>query len=493
MDNTSKASRGVATVAAIFEGIIFLISLFGIYTMFNYEILPLKYRLIVTAGLVFINLLLFIFIALGFHRKGFAWTSFVSSFLVLLVAALAVFYLQSGVGTLNTMGIGEAGYTRKTPFSIRVMQDSEIQSIEQLKDVTLSAPYASDQENIDVFYNDFAKENDFDLQVSEAGSYLNGVNMLYNGETEVIIFNEGFLSIISEQYPDFESETRKITEQTVKVQVIEETKKGAVATEAFSVYISGIDTSGPVDTTSRSDVNLIMTVNPNTKKILLLSVPRDSYVAVAGGGNDQMDKLTHAGIYSVESSKQTLANLFGVEIDYWVRVNFTSVINIVDILGGITVNNPTEFTGPGGINFAAGEIDLNGEEALSFSRERYSLEGGDLSRGKNQEIVLKGIINKLSGAEVLSNFTSLLKSVEQSMQTNMSTNEMMRLVNFQLEDGRPWDIVSTSITGYGEMGLPSYAMPGWNLYMFVPDEASVAATKQAMEDVMAGLEPQVTE
>lgn len=488
MENSNSTIKGLAVVAAIFEGIIFVISLFALYTLFNYEILPLRYRLIITGVLIFINLLLFIFIALGFHRKNFAWISFIAGFIILLVAAFAAFYLQSGVGTLNTMGIGEAGYTRKTVFSIRVLQDSEIQSIEQLKDETLSAPYISDQENIDVFYSDFAQENDFELKISEADSYLNSVRMLYDGETDVILFNESFLPIISEQYPNFESDTRKVTEQTVKVQVAEETKKGAVATEAFSVYISGIDTSGPVDTTSRSDVNLIMTVNPNTKKILLVSVPRDSYVAIAGGGNDQMDKLTHAGIYGVESSKQTLVNLFGVEIDYWLRVNFSSVITIVDILGGITVSNPIEFSGPGGHLFPAGEIQLNGEEALAFSRERYSLEGGDLSRGKNQEIVLKGIINKLSGAEVLSNFTSLLKSVEQSMQTNMSTNEMMRLVNFQLEDGRPWDIVSTSVTGYGEMGLPSYAMPGWDLYMFVPDESSIAAIKKAMEDVMAGNE-----
>lgn len=480
-----------AVIAAVFEGFIFLISLFTVYTLFNYEVLPLRYRLAVTAALVVINLLLFIFIALGFSRKGFAKFSLVLTFAILLFIGVGVYYLQTGVGSLNFMGIGDRGYFRKTRYTIRVMDSSEITAYEQLKGISLEAAYAGDQESIDVFLSEFKASEGIDLEIAEAGSYMNAMQDLYNGKTQVILFNEGYSSIVSEEFPDFETDTRVITDKTVRVKVDTETGSGNVAKEPFSVYISGIDTSGPVDTTSRSDVNLIMTVNPQTKKILLVSTPRDSYVAVAGGGNDEMDKLTHAGIYGVESSQQTLANLYEIDIDYWVRVNFSSVIDIVDILGGITVENPTEFSGPGGHYFPAGTIHLNGEEALSFSRERYSLAGGDLSRGRNQEIVLTGIINKLSGREVLSNFTSLMKAAEDSMQTNMSTNEMMRLVNLQLDDPRPWEITSTSVSGHGETGLPSYAMPGWDLYMFVLDEDSVAAVRQAMDEVIAGNVPRI--
>ncbi len=486
MDVETRQATGIAKAAVVLEAIIFMISLFTLYTVFNYEILPLRYRLILTGVLFIINLMIFIFIGLGFHRKKFAWLSFITSFLILVFAGVAVYYLQSGVGALNTMGIGGTGYIRKTNFTIRVLTNSPIAGINEIEGLSVSAPYASDKENIDTFYADFEKKEKIGFNLIDSGSYRNGVADLYDGNTQVILFNESFLPIILEEHPNFATETRVLSEHTVSVKVEDDKEKTDVANQPFTVYISGIDTSGAVDTTSRSDVNILMTVNPNTKKILTVSVPRDSYVAIAGGGNNQMDKLTHAGIYGVESSRDTLANLFDTKIDYWVRVNFSSVINIVDILGGVEVDNPRDFTGPGGYYFPAGQITLDGEEALSFSRERYSIEGGDIGRGKNQEIVLKGIINKLSGREVLGNFTSLLKVAEESMQTNMQTNEMMRLVNLQLDDGRSWDISSQSLSGYGETGLPSYAMPGWNLYMYVLDEDSVATAKQVMDAIKAG-------
>ncbi len=486
-ESLSPKAYILAKIATVFEGVIFIISLLTLYTTFKYEILPLRFRCLLTGLLILINLTFFILIALGYHRKGYAKSSFVLTFLVLCVAGLGIYYLQSGVYTLNFIGTGADGYYRKSEFSILVLKDSPLQSIEELSGKHIGAPYALDQENIDKLYADLQKDDSIHFDLMETGSYQRAVNQLYEEEVEAIVFNKAYTPVIQEQHPQFLEETRALIEKNVEVLVSEDKKGLNTGTEPFIVYISGIDTSGPVDTTSRSDVNMLVSVNPTTKKIITLSVPRDSYVAIAGGGNNEMDKLTHAGLYGVESSRDTLANLFDLEIDYWVRVNFSSVIHIVDVLGGISIDNPTAFTGPGGHHFEVGPISLTGEQALSYSRERYSLGDGDIGRGKHQEIVLKGIINRLSGVEVLSNFYSILKVTEESMQTNMSTNEMMKLVNLQLEDSRPWDISSVSLSGSGQTGgLPSYAMPGWDLYMYVLDEESVVAAKQAIEAHMAG-------
>lgn len=253
---------------------------------------------------------------------------------------------------------------------------------------------------------------------------------------------------------------------------------------SFNVFISGIDTYGDISTQSRSDVNMVATINPDTHKVLLTTVPRDSYVPIALGGQDEYDKLTHAGNYGVESSMKTVANLLDTDIDAYVRINFTSFIESIDMLGGITVDNPTAFSSYGEY-FEAGQIYLTGERALVYSRERINLPGGDIDRGKNQQRVIQAIINKMTSIRSLQGYNALLDMISGSVQTNVDSGTIRSLINQQLQNPSSWNTTNYTLTGKGQTGgLPSFAMPSASLYMYVLDDGSVQEASQQIKTAL---------
>jgi LCP family protein required for cell wall assembly len=264
------------------------------------------------------------------------------------------------------------------------------------------------------------------------------------------------------------------------------TKSKVSTTQPFNLYISGIDTYGDITTVSRSDVNIIASINPQTKQILLTTVPRDAYVRIAGGGNNEYDKLTHAGIYGVSSSMQTLAQLMDIELSTYARINFTSLISIVDKIGGIDVSNPITFKTDSGQVFTKGMLHLNGKDALTFSRERHNLEGGDNDRGMNQQRVIAAIITKLSSPQILKHYQSALIVLGDAVQMNLSHQNLSGLINRQLDEQGEWAITMAQIAGKGQTGgLSSYAMPASQLYMFVLDENSLQQAKSRIQAVIS--------
>ncbi len=271
--------------------------------------------------------------------------------------------------------------------------------------------------------------------------------------------------------------------------VLDDISKGGSVTiradEPFYVFISGIDTYGDIASQSRSDVNILAGINPRTHTITLVTVPRDAYLPIALGGNDQYDKLTHAGNYGVESSMKTVANLFDVTVDAYVRINFTSFIQGIDKLGGITVHNPAAFTSSNE-HFPAGDIYLTGERALIYSRERKSLSGGDIDRGKNQQRVITGIVSKASSVRSLDGLQSLLEIGRDSVQTNVAGEALRQLIYGQVRQPAEWRTESLQVTGRGETGTrPSYAMPDAQLYMYILDDSSVEEVKARLQEAMS--------
>lgn len=250
------------------------------------------------------------------------------------------------------------------------------------------------------------------------------------------------------------------------------------ADKPFILYISGIDTYGEVASVSRSDVNMLVVVNPREHKVLLVNTPRDYYVQLHGTSGVR-DKLTHAGIYGTDMSINTMEDLYGVSIDSYARVNFSSLISIVDTLGGITVQSDYAFKG-----YRQGLNNLNGVQALEFSRERYSFAEGDRARGKNQQRVIEAIIQKMQSPAVLGQYTSLLSKLRTSLETNVSGNRIAELVNKQLSSLRAWTVESASVDGVGKMA-PTYSMGATPLYVMEPDAASVAAVKQRIVQYLA--------
>ncbi|WP_304261824.1 LCP family protein [Kallipyga massiliensis] len=242
--------------------------------------------------------------------------------------------------------------------------------------------------------------------------------------------------------------------------------------EGFNVYISGIDTYGPLETESRSDVNMIVSVNPKTGQGFITTIPRDAYVRIADGGHDQYDKLTHAGNYGVYSSIHTLENLFDIKIPYYARVNFDSLIRIVDALGGIEIYNPNAFSVKD-VHFDEGMITLDGESALVYARDRKHQAGGELERGRNHVVLLKAIIDKCLSPAILANAQELLNIMAEDVQTNMPAALLTQLINNQLSSGTHWNFGSAQVEGEGRMDLPSYAMPHNQLFMYQLDPDSV--------------------
>ncbi|HGR2290970.1 TPA: capsular polysaccharide biosynthesis protein Cps4A [Streptococcus pneumoniae] len=475
----SRSQKVKRSVNIVLLTIYLLLVCFLLFLIFKYNILAFRYLNLVVTALVLLVALVGLLLII--YKKAEKFTIFLLLFSI-LVSSVSLFAVQQFVGLTNRLN-ATSNYSEYS-ISVAVLADSDIENVTQLTSVT--APTGTDNENIQKLLADIKSEYRFDGQPEFvlSSSYLAAYKSLIAGETKAIVLNSVFENIIESEYPDYASKIKKIYTKgfTKKVEAPKTSKN-----QSFNIYVSGIDTYGPISSVSRSDVNILMTVNRDTKKILLTTTPRDAYVPIADGGNNQKDKLTHAGIYGVDSSIHTLENLYGVDINYYVRLNFTSFLKLIDLLGGIDVYNDQEFTAhTNGKYYPAGNVHLDSEQALGFVRERYSLADGDRDRGRNQQKVIVAILQKLTSTEALKNYSTIINSLQDSIQTNMPLETMINLVNAQLESGGNYKVNSQDLKGTGRTDLPSYAMPDSNLYVMEIDDSSLAVVKAAIQDVMEG-------
>ena len=472
---TSNRSWGMVNVGlTILYAILALILLF---TMFNYNFLSFRFlNIIITIGLLVV---LAISIFLQKTKKSPLVTTAV---LVIfsLVSLVGIFGFKQMIDITNRMN--QTAAFSEVEMSIVVPKDSDIKDVSQLTSV--QAPTKVDKNNIDTLMSALKKDKKVDVKVDDVASYQEAYDNLKSGKSKAMVLSGSYASLLESVDSNYASNLKTI--YTYKIKKKNNNSAKQVDSKVFNIYISGIDTYGSISTVSRSDVNIIMTVNMNTHKILLTTTPRDAYVKIPGGGADQYDKLTHAGIYGVETSEQTLENLYGIKIDYYARINFTSFLKLIDQLGGVTVHNDQAFTSlHGKFDFPVGDIQMNSEQALGFVRERYSLDGGDNDRGKNQEKVISAIVNKLASLNTVSNFTSIVNNLQDSVQTNMSLDTINALANTQLDSGSKFTVASQAVTGTGSTGqLTSYAMPNSSLYMMKLDDSSVESASQAIKNLM---------
>lgn len=450
------------------------------YTMYAHNILAFRHvNVIYTAVLVVVFL---VCLLLTLFKKG---KHLVTVLLVLfsIVVGVSLFAFKSLVDVAGN--INKTASYSEIEMKVVVPANSSISDVSELTNV--QAPTSADESNINALIANIKSEKGVELTVDPVDSYQSAYENLINGSSQAMVINSAYSSLLELSYNDYESNLKTIYTYKIK-KAIEDTAK-TTDKNVFNIYISGIDTSGAVSTVSRSDVNLILTVNMNTHKILMTTTPRDSYVRIPDGGADQYDKLTHAGIYGIETSVKTLENLYDIPINYYARLNFTSFVKLINALGGVTVYNDQAFTSlHGNYNFGVGNINLtSGEEALGFVRERYSLEHGDYDRGNNQLKVIQAIVEKLTSFQSVSNYSDVISTLQDSIQTNMPLNTMMSLVNEQLDSGKTFIFSSQEVTGTGSTGqLTSYAMPNASLYMIQLDDASVAKASQAIKNVMEG-------
>lgn len=326
-----------------------------------------------------------------------------------------------------------------------------------------------------------------DISYEAAESYLDVGYMLIDEDGKkqdnIIFLNNTSYEMLCDEIDNFEKQTKIIYTISIEISSDDIAKRIDVTKDPFNIYISGIDTYGGIGTVSRSDVNMIMTVNPTTKEILLTSIPRDMYVELHSYG--AMDKLTHTGIYGIEETVTTAEDWLALDINYYIRVNFTTLMDIVDVIGGIDVESEYAFkSSVSQYSYVKGTNHLDGEAALYFARERKSFKDGDNERVKNQQRVLKGIINKVTTSPViLTRYTQLLNTVGDKMQTNLTDKDISALVKLQLNDLGGWNIKSQLIKGKGTYAV-TYSMGSRELYVAIPDEKSVEAAQKAVNTVM---------
>ncbi len=354
-----------------------------------------------------------------------------------------------------------------------------------------------DRENTDSTLEEIKTELGSEIQVQEYRGLTELIDGLRREETGAIILNQAYIPVLEEMdgYGDIGSQIREISVKHVET-VIETSNKPSedqnaggqeqpdveTTGEIYTVYISGIDNRGGLVAKSRSDVNIIAVANTKTRQLLLVSTPRDYFVPLSISGGVP-DKLTHAGIYGISVSMDTLGMLYGIDINNYFRINFGGFVNIIDALGGITVESDYDFS-TSGFHYNKGSNYVNGEQALAFARERYAFPEGDRQRGKNQMAVIQGVINKALSPELLTNYSSILSSLQGSFETNISYEEIARLLQQQLTEGGAWNIVSYSANGTGDKQIPySMSQPA---YVMVPDYNTVDTAKEMIQQVKNG-------
>lgn len=455
-------------IRTYFMIILIIVILWLGYQLIKYPILSTKYIII----FMIVNIVIMLLFILSQYKAKNKKIRLTGKILIIIFCLLLIPLNYTFSKTMNALAKTET-HVETDSVSIIVKANSTYQYTQDLKGKVYST-LATDDKSVDKTIEKLQTENNENIQPKVYSGVLTLVNALYNNDVDCIIINESYRAMIEEDFPNFSSDTRVIYSKQY-VTEINSPENSDITRNTFNVYVSGIDTYGSITTKSRSDVNMIMTVNPTTKTILLTSIPRDYYIPfnVLGG---QRDKLTHSGLYGVNETMQNVASYFGIDIDYFIRVNFDSLIDIVDSLGGIEVYNPQAFK-----NFEVGKITLNGEEALAFSRERYFFEDGDKERGRNQMRVITGIINKVLSPAIISNYSELMDKLHVSFQTNMADEQIISLVRMQLDDMSPWTIQQQSVNGNGQtLYSPIY---GSDLYMMVPDDKSVENAKVKINEL----------
>ena len=442
--------------------------LLAAYALISMQIIPVLFLSIaLIAGGIIVLLLTLV------HFKKFT-VGFKSIFLItlsLLVVGLNIYIFSAGRATSSFLqAIEDKGYTYEE-YSILAKKDRHI----TLSNNNLTSALLENDQSTELVKTEVEKKTKAAYKnYPEVTSLTMGVS---KNEADIATFKSSYMQLLEENNLPFYQSVEVLATFKIKIKA-NSTSTKTNTTKPFVLYISGIDTYGEISSVSRSDVNILAVINPQTHKILLVNTPRDYYVQLHGTTGTR-DKLTHAGIYGIDMSMNTLNDLYGANIDYYMRVNFASLLNIVDSIGGVSVYSETAFKA-GKHSFQAGYNDVNGEQALAFSRERYSFEDGDRMRGKNQQRVIEAIIQKISSPASLVNYQNILGSFKSALQTNATADEMTSLINQQLNSMRRWQVESVSVDGTGKTA-PTYSMGSLPLYVMEPDTSTLNSVKQKIK------------
>lgn len=404
-----------------------------------------------------------------------------------LIFAVGIRYINIGMDTLNNITAEEDETSLMTVY----VRSDDDRNMEDLLDETFGT-LSMTEANTKAAIQQLDQEYKTTLSTKAYASATELVDALAEGEVDAILTDQGHMSVLEDLagYEDAMDGLRKVESFHVVVQTDNDKTSISHEDAVFSVYISGSDSrDSNIMATGRSDVNIIATVNTETRQVLLLNTPRDFYIPLARSNSwDYPDKLTHAGLYGVDESKDTLAQYYGIDIDYYFRVNFTGFETIIDALGGIEVDSEHDFystIAPTTIHYTQGINKLDGYEALYYVRERYAFVNGDYQRGINQMQVIQAVAEKAMSPAMLTNFTSLMDAVDDCFKTSIPTDLITALVRDQLANGGDWNIVTYYVSGTGSSEY-TYSIRSQKAYVTIPDESTVEMAKDLMQQVRDG-------
>ena len=446
-----------------------MITMYSLVTYLN--ILPAKFFIPFTIVSVLFTLLIGFFLCNFRIKKGIKIFFSVIGILVVAVSAVVLNYAIHTFDFLKDISNADLKITEK--YYVMVKADSPYNSLEDIATFTMG----TFNENTNIYQDAIKKLSELvEVTLVECDSSIQNVDNLLSGESTSILLSNLHKEQYEEEHKDF-NEKVKILE-TIEVET--DHKENEVVTikpvseDVMTIYISGIDTYGGINLRSRSDVNMLVTVNKKNHEILLTSIPRDYYVQLHGTYGNK-DKLTHAGIYGINMSVQTIQDFMGIDINYYVRVNFSTLEAVVNSIGGVDVYSDITFrpTHHPSVIIRQGTNHMDGRTALAFARERYAYQDGDRHRVRNQQEVLKGIINKAtSDVSILTRYTTLLNNVSGYFQTNVDMTEVAEIVKIQLDEMPSWTIKQYSLDGTGSK-QPTHSMGATPLYVMIPNQDTI--------------------
>ncbi len=485
------------TPLKVFSVIFFLIYFLSALTVCGIlvwlSVLPLKYLAIIVA-VSGIFAIIFAFLTFKKFKKSKKITRFLKIttifFEIIFSAAFAIvfFYLNH---TMNFMDSIRASGYQVDNYSVLVKKDSRFETIEDLHYGTV-ATYNDNSESYSSALDELGKKINY--KKVEEENLEAAIKDIVENNVDSILIKSSLVDLASEVFPDFDPKDYKnLYTITIRTRAIKTNDSNVdITRDPFNIYISGIDLYGDISAISHSDVNMIVTVNPRTHKILLTSIPRDYYVQLHGT-TGLKDKLTHSGLYGIDMTIDTIEDLLGININYYIRVNFDSTINLIDALGGIEVTPDLTFSKLSNVidghycyYYEGVPNHLDGTCALRYARERKAYGTGDMHRIQNQQDVLMGIINKLTSSKaILTQYTKILSSLSGSLETNIPSGQIYNLVNLQLDSMPSWDIEKISLSGT-HLDAPTYTISTEYLYVFEPNEDSIEEAVAKIKEVMAG-------
>lgn len=454
--------------------IIYIISfIIFTYYIFKIDIIPFKYLLLGYSIFAILSIIIFIL---------FITKHLLSSFILIAIVAFLLngssLYFKNTLHFLNNINSNLTNSSDKLNYYIITLNNNNYNTIQDL-DMKKIGYLKEDKNNIntnllktinyeEVLYDDFNE-----LQYS-----------LYNNSLDAICLLDSYLYLIYDEVDNFKDNTKLLYNFSISnsIEVMKEIDKNNY--NPFILYISGIDQYGEIKSIrGRSDVNILAVINPLSNHVLLVNTPRDYYVQLSGT-TGLKDKLTHAGIYGIDKSMETLENLYDITIDNYVRINFDSLIKVVDVIGGIDVYSDTEFS-RGDILVKEGLNHFNGEQALAYARERYAYKTGDNHRGQNQQQIITAIIDKISKSSVLiSKYNSILDSLSNTFQTDIQVSDMISLIKYQLKEMPSWQIDSIQVTGYDSKNYTYSMGKSKLLYVMEPNYDTIKVAKERIISVL---------